>query len=296
MVALRKSLVARSISRLDRRWGTRLPIRLPVEVRVGRTLHSLYTHDVGLEGIFLTTAEPPASHQLLQLTLDLPPFAEKVRFLGVVERTVTPVEAVVHGRPPGMGVYLYGLTEATRRDWRRFVEASRTEFDKAGEPYTLSPRGTSDGPFLFRISTVTFADLANFLYTALLQEGIVLVEVPPDTNNDNARVVVSVVHYDTGTEFHVPGEVVYSGAASTSTVVRFFGVSKRTIEGFEHFLRYGTPPPFDHDSTNLSEELAMYEDAHKTQGDIGNDPPRFAEVSAFHSVAPTFPLLSNARA
>lgn len=310
MVVLRLSLAELSTNGRDRRFGTRLPIRLPVEVQLGRTLHSLYTHDVGLEGMFLTMAKPPARHHLVHVTLDLPPFAEKVRFRAMVVGTVTPVEAVIHGQPPGMDLLVYGSSESTHRLWYRFIERSQTEIAKACEIYTLpqgrvrnpsltpskqthvvhradqpTPKEVSLPPFLYRISPATYAELARFHYKALLQEGIVFVDLPPGT--DNALAVVAVAHPDTGAEFHVPCKVVRGIALSTSTVVHFLGISKRTIEGFEHFIQHGTPPPFDNDSASASEEVALYEDAQETPGNMGSDPPRFAEVGNFRAIAPT---------
>ncbi len=347
----------------DRRFGTRLPVRLSVDAQIGLTQRSFYTYDVGLEGIFLTTGKPLTPFHLVLVTVKLPGEDEKVRLRGVVVRTVTAVEAAVRGLPPGMGVHVYGSGQSTRWKWFRFIEQSKSELSRTYSTYTPVPMqvegapdhadnstsssGDEDSrsvfgpltpppghvwtplpgglltplpehvpipravvppiqtgltlevqklfqsaldhsslpPCLFRIAPATTSDLRRFFDEALSQDGIVLVDLPPDT--DNPVAVVAVVHPITGAEFHVPGKVVRGRVFMTSTVIRFLGITQRTLKGFEHFMSSGAPPPFDDDSTSISEEMVIYEDAHETQGNMGKDPPRFSEVSAFCSTRTT---------
>ena len=89
-----------------RRFGTRLPVRLEVEAQIGRALHSLYTWDVGLDGLFITSTQPPGRHHLVHVAVVLPGEADRVRLRGVVVRTINPMQAVAGGLPRRMSVSL----------------------------------------------------------------------------------------------------------------------------------------------------------------------------------------------
>lgn len=124
----------------DRRLGTRLPMKLLVGARYGRSSHILYTENIAFEGLFLVTDSPAALHHLLHLKIDLPPYSESIRLRGVVIRVVTQNHASQSaGVAPGMGVHLYGFGKETRKNWFRFVERTQAELMDSYRALTPPP-------------------------------------------------------------------------------------------------------------------------------------------------------------
>lgn len=337
--------------RRDRRFGTRLPVRLSITTKLGGLTKTFYSNDVGPEGVFLTMNKPPNPHHLVHMTMTLPPEGEKIRLRGLVVRTISQIEAVTRGLVPGVGVHIYGSGEKTRRIWYQFIEQAHRELEDTYKTYTPIPTpvspdeeetssGLSTGPLtppaghvwtplpsglltplpenvnaptkkrlltptpaelalgvsrmleqsrhmlfhpprLFHITPPTIAEMARFHTDALSVEGIVLTTRRPQTAADELAVV-SVAHPVTGAEFHVPGRVISrSKAFHQSTVIQFLGVTKLTTANFEVFMASGTPPVMESTPENAVDEKVIYEDAHETQGDMGNNPLWFEPVDEY---------------
>lgn len=112
----------------ERRYGARIPMRLLVKARYGGVSHPLYTQNIALEGLFITTPDPPARHTLTYLELTLPGDDARTRLHAMVVRSNSAEFAAENALVPGMGVQLYGLGEATRRTWVSFIERIHEEF------------------------------------------------------------------------------------------------------------------------------------------------------------------------
>lgn len=126
-------------------------MRLLVKARYGGASHPLYTQNIALEGLFITTPDPPARHALTHLEVTLPGDGGRIRLHAIVVRSNSAEFAADNSLVPGMGVQLYGLGEATKRSWVSFIERIHEEFldhyeiwaPPAGED---GKRARSDGP------------------------------------------------------------------------------------------------------------------------------------------------------
>lgn len=96
----------------------RYPVEITVELNLGRRRVRTVTDNVGANGLFARTDVAGQLRQLLSLSLDLPFGFGRLRAHGMVVHVVPP-RAV--GATPGMGIVLYGLDDARRDQWARFV-------------------------------------------------------------------------------------------------------------------------------------------------------------------------------
>ncbi len=201
----------------QRRHETRYTIRFPVELTVGKASLSLVTEDVSFGGLFLKTDTPAPLHQLVKVRLVLPVGDRALRAHGMTVHVVEPHHA--SGRTPGMGIQFYGLDRETRDAWDAFVHHVESRFPLSADQAPLRlPRGFTPEPVrrrlarhdaVIKLEPDTREELAEKVASMLQTE---VLEAPVRLNLEphvvpGARVVVHIVHPDTGLPFLMEGVV-----------------------------------------------------------------------------------------
>lgn len=98
------------------RRSQRYPFRLDILLKGTYRNTPTTTEDVSFHGIFIRSDEERAPNQLLKFIVVDPRNGEHVELLGIVARCVTRAEAAA-GRPPGVGVSLFGNDRGTEARW-----------------------------------------------------------------------------------------------------------------------------------------------------------------------------------
>lgn len=101
-----------------KRFFTRHPIALQVEIKGGDGWQSVQTSDVSRRGLFMRMNFPPPINRVMQIRVDLP---DKSRLEAMVQvrRVIPPEDAGPLG--PGAGVEFFSMADANWRMWDDFV-------------------------------------------------------------------------------------------------------------------------------------------------------------------------------
>ena len=107
----------------EQRRHDRYPVTLPATITAGKTTTTTMATDVSFGGIFVRTDKPPALRNLVRINLVLPSDSQPIQLLGMAVYVVRPEDA--RGRVAGAGVQFFGIDNATRERWERFVSGVR---------------------------------------------------------------------------------------------------------------------------------------------------------------------------
>jgi hypothetical protein len=113
----------------------RIPGRVPITL-AGPQGDSVYlTENLSAGGVFVRTDTPRPLRRLVQFRFTPPGSQEQeIQMLAMVVYVVTPEQSARLGKPPGMGLNLYGLDEHTRRRWEDFVHEAERRVNALGAP------------------------------------------------------------------------------------------------------------------------------------------------------------------
>jgi hypothetical protein len=98
------------------RRSQRYRFQLEVQFRGAFKAMKSLTEDVSFHGVFIRTDEVRTANQLIKFAVVDPADGGLVELLGIVARCVTPADAAP-GKPPGVGVSLFGNDRATEARW-----------------------------------------------------------------------------------------------------------------------------------------------------------------------------------
>lgn len=108
---------------LEQRRDERFRVQVRVQFRHDGRLHEALTSDVSFLGLFVVTRAAPAVRQLLRLDLEIPGQLAPLVLHAMVARVDAGDPST--GRPPGIGLRLYGVSDEERRTWSRFISGLR---------------------------------------------------------------------------------------------------------------------------------------------------------------------------
>lgn len=214
----------------EQRRHDRYPVTLPATITAGKTTTSSMATDVSFGGIFVRTDKPPALRNLVRINLVLPSDSQPIQLLGMAVYVVRPEDA--RGRVPGAGVQFFGIDNATRERWERFVSgvrAARAVVARAGSGTRANLPEKSAKPEL-RLN----APSVDALRAAVLgaPEGIVTIPaplvLPPATT-----LKLTLVHPESGR--HLDLQTVVVAADGKRLRVRLLERDARRSE-IERFL------------------------------------------------------------
>lgn len=123
--------------------------RFQLEVRFRGTFRttSSLTEDVSFHGVFIRTDEVRTPNQLIKFAIVDPHEQEAIELLGIVARCVSPADAGP-GRPPGVGVSLFGNDRATEARWVALIRRVRGWAERG--LVKAPPPGQPEGPMELR--------------------------------------------------------------------------------------------------------------------------------------------------
>lgn len=107
----------------ERRRHDRYPIRLPVEIGRGKRTLTGHTEDVSLSGLYVFCPAPPPLRELVRMQIQLPDGRPPLQLMGMAIHVVPANDP--SGRPPGIGLQLFGNDPETKERWSRFVGTIR---------------------------------------------------------------------------------------------------------------------------------------------------------------------------
>lgn len=111
----------------NHRRAPRISYRLAVDLKFPERTQRYQTHDISYVGVFIECPDPLPLRKLVRLHTVLEEGEEPIELIGVVAHRINANDAVETGRPTGMGLQLFGTSEAMKDTWRAFVHA---EYEK----------------------------------------------------------------------------------------------------------------------------------------------------------------------
>jgi hypothetical protein len=183
----------------ERRFDTRFPLRLAVTVTSTKTSRDLFSEDVSLRGLFVTTSEPYPLRSLLRVNLVTPWDGRDLEVLAMAVHHV-PFDAD-SGHTPGSGLALYGVDCAARARWDALVAFARAH------PHAppIVPEGAPEPEPLRRLGPRYGAEVAihlergegPVLFTRDVAQGGLLLDAGVDLPV-GASMLLHVANPDTG--------------------------------------------------------------------------------------------------
>lgn len=222
---------------IERRRDRRYPFRVRLVLSGGRQEIVVQTEDVSFTGIFVRTDTPLPERHLVRLRFTLPPEGDELAVMGMVARYLPAKEAL----PPGAGIQFYGLAQAHRERWNRFIRFVVA----SGQGAAPAPPALPDTPDAVRrhypryaaslqVRLQTVGDL-QLLYTRNVSKGGLFVgttlHLPAGTS-----LRVNVIHPKTGEQF--PLEAVVRWRAEAPDAGLGLEFVKLTEERREEFFEY----------------------------------------------------------
>ena len=192
---------------------------------------------MSFHGLFLRTEDPHPLRELVKLRLHLPSDDREIELLAMAVHRIAPGST----RRAGIGVFLYGLDPMTKARWDAFVQQVRIGKHGSGPTQEIDlPVAIDKRPRTYQTELkvrlpnveglIKFRDESWAKRDTTLRTELFL--------EPNTRVVVLLVHPDTGREFRVLGTVTQAMRTSTPKrlALRLDTPTEQQLEDFEDFL------------------------------------------------------------
>jgi hypothetical protein len=229
---------------IERRRDRRYPFHVPLVLSDGRREIVTQTEDVSFKGIFVRSDTPLRERHLVRLRLTLPPEGDELEVMGMATRFLPARQ----GLPPGAGIQLYGLAQANRERWDRFIRYVVASTQAPAAATAALPGGAADVArrqypryaAALQVHLHTLDDL-HLLYTRNVSRGGLFVgtalQLPAGT-----ALRVNVIHPKTGEQFPLEAIVRWRAEAPEPGLgLEFVQLTERRRDEFFEFIRSEIP-------------------------------------------------------
>lgn len=199
--------------------------------------------DVSFRGFYLEVSPPPPLRSFVRVQFQLPAEFGKLELSGMVVHRVEGNEE--DGKPPGVGVQLYGNADAVIQNWNGFIH-------HIGGSDTLSPETVNDAqvlsmgvePEINDVIPVEFesVDALFTMYASAIPAGRMF--VPTDHNLAiNDHVLLDISLNGSNDVFHAHGQVIDQSRqpGNFGVDVALISFDALTLRGFWDFICDRTP-------------------------------------------------------
>lgn len=114
----------------NNRRAPRIARRMDVTLHFPDRQQRFQTRDISYIGVFIECPDPLPLRKLVRFQMQPEGHEEPIRLLGLVAHRINAADAVESGRPTGMGLQLFGISQEMREAWRGFV---LSEYEKDPE-------------------------------------------------------------------------------------------------------------------------------------------------------------------
>lgn len=184
----------------NNRRAPRISSRLDVVLKFPERDQRYQTHDISYVGVFIECPDPLPLRKLIRFQAKLDGGDVPVELIGVVAHRINSADAVETGRPTGMGLQLFGISQEMRETWREFVHG---EYEK--DPAMLEEITSMDQPRL-KLRFPNTQEMQTFARDHVATGQVFIRSA--DLYQQGACIKVEAIHPDNGQSILLDAEVV----------------------------------------------------------------------------------------
>ena len=227
----------------SKRREQRHPYNSTVELVLARKSMEATTLDVSFRGFYLEVDPPPTLRSFIQVNFKLPADFGAMELSGMIVHRVEGNEE--EGKPPGIGVQLYGNADSTVQEWNKFVQYL------SGKD-TISPEGTNDAqvlamglePEINDVISVEFETVNDLftMYACDIPAGRMFVSTDHNLAIGD-HVLLDISLKQNNTVFHAHAQVIAQSRqpGNFGVEVALISFDTLTLRGFWDFICDQTP-------------------------------------------------------
>jgi len=230
----------------SKRREERHPYDSEVTLVLARKTMEATTLDVSFRGFYLEVSPPPPLRSFIQVNFKLPAEFGELELSGMIVHRVEGNEE--EGKPPGIGVQLYGNADSVVQNWNRFIQYT-------GGKETLSPESTNDAqvlslgiePEINDIIAMEFTSVNDLftMYACDIPAGRMF--VPTDHNLAiGDHVLLEIALHGNNSVFHAHAQVISQSRqpGDFGVEVALISFDTLTLRGFWDFICDQTPSEY----------------------------------------------------